>query len=69
MEGVFIVYYTHISKRDEGKKDLSQRHEEFWGLSLRVGCLSKFCSSISGDELLSDSFPYKKIKNGILWEF
>nr|ADZ75463.1 translationally controlled tumor protein [Litchi chinensis] len=23
---------------------------------------------ISGDELLSDSFPYKEIQNGILWE-
>jgi hypothetical protein len=23
---------------------------------------------ISGDELLSDSFPYKEIENGILWE-
>ena len=22
----------------------------------------------SGDELLSDSFPYKEIENGILWE-
>lgn len=23
---------------------------------------------ISGDELLSDSFPYKEIENGMLWE-
>ncbi|KAI5074578.1 hypothetical protein GOP47_0010539 [Adiantum capillus-veneris] len=23
---------------------------------------------LSGDELLSDSFPYKEIQNGILWE-
>jgi len=23
---------------------------------------------ISGDELLSDSFPYKEIENGVLWE-
>jgi hypothetical protein len=22
----------------------------------------------AGDELLSDSFPYKEIENGILWE-
>ncbi|KAI3523921.1 hypothetical protein L1887_02439 [Cichorium endivia] len=27
-----------------------------------------FCSSFSGDELLSESFPYKEILNGILWE-
>lgn len=24
--------------------------------------------SIVGDELLSDSFPYKEIENGALWE-
>ncbi|MBL1639761.1 hypothetical protein ELD68_35350, partial [Klebsiella pneumoniae] len=23
---------------------------------------------LSGDELLSDSFPYKEIQNGVLWE-
>lgn len=23
---------------------------------------------MSGDELLSDSFPYKEIENGMLWE-
>ncbi|WP_431522288.1 hypothetical protein, partial [Listeria monocytogenes] len=23
---------------------------------------------LTGDELLSDSFPYKEIENGILWE-
>jgi hypothetical protein len=23
---------------------------------------------VAGDELLSDSFPYKEIQNGILWE-
>jgi hypothetical protein len=27
-----------------------------------------FIDEISGDELLSDSFPYKEIENGILWE-
>jgi hypothetical protein len=24
---------------------------------------------VAGDELLSDSFPYKEVQNGILWEF
>ena len=28
----------------------------------------KFCRRVSGDELLSDSFPYKEIENGVLWE-
>jgi len=23
---------------------------------------------VPGDELLSDSFPYKEIENGVLWE-
>lgn len=23
---------------------------------------------IAGDELLSDSFPYKEVENGVLWE-
>ncbi|WP_285167028.1 hypothetical protein, partial [Mycobacterium tuberculosis] len=23
---------------------------------------------LTGDELLSDSFPYKEIENGVLWE-
>jgi len=23
---------------------------------------------VAGDELLSDSFPYKEIENGVLWE-
>lgn len=27
-----------------------------------------FINELSGDELLSDSFPYKEIENGILWE-
>ena len=27
-----------------------------------------FVDEISGDELLSDSFPYKEIENGMLWE-
>lgn len=27
-----------------------------------------FLQWISGDELLSDSFPYKEIENGMLWE-
>jgi hypothetical protein len=26
------------------------------------------CGFLLGDELLSDSFPYKEIENGILWE-
>lgn len=39
----------------------------FQSLSLVVW-LSKIFSFISGDELLSDSFPYKEIQNGILWE-
>ncbi|XP_073053379.1 translationally-controlled tumor protein homolog [Primulina eburnea] len=27
-----------------------------------------YTDKLSGDELLSDSFPYKEIENGILWE-
>ena len=30
--------------------------------------MSKFSFYFSGDELLSDSFPYKEIENGVLWE-
>lgn len=37
--------------------------------SILCGCLP-FPNSYTyaGDELLSDSFPYKEIENGILWE-
>ena len=27
-----------------------------------------FLILISGDELLSDSFPYKELENGMIWE-
>jgi hypothetical protein len=33
-------------------------------LLIFVSCAVLF----AGDELLSDSFPYKEIENGILWE-
>jgi hypothetical protein len=33
-----------------------------------VSCQLIFIDEIPGDELLSDSFPYKEIENGILWE-
>ena len=33
-----------------------------------MSCKLIFIHEISGDELLSDSFLYKEIENGILWE-
>ena len=31
-------------------------------------CSEKYVFYFSGDELLSDSFPYVEVHNGVLWE-
>lgn len=35
---------------------------------MALTCKLLFVDEFSGDELLSDSFPYKEIENGMLWE-
>uniref|UniRef100_K3ZJT6 TCTP domain-containing protein n=1 Tax=Setaria italica TaxID=4555 RepID=K3ZJT6_SETIT len=37
-------------------------------LSTRGGAMLVYQDLLTGDELLSDSFPYREIENGILWE-
>jgi hypothetical protein len=31
-------------------------------------CAIRLILCLAGDELLSDSFPYKELENGVLWE-
>uniref|UniRef100_A0A453HV53 TCTP domain-containing protein n=1 Tax=Aegilops tauschii subsp. strangulata TaxID=200361 RepID=A0A453HV53_AEGTS len=40
----------------------------FGGEISRGGTMLVYQDKLSGDELLSDSFPYRELENGVLWE-
>lgn len=70
---LLCVYCGYFKQRKEFRPNAKYTARigvrlNFWFILFFVDDSFRCCFFISGDELLSDSFPYKEIENGMLWE-